>query len=64
MRQWIVKNFDVIERSLSLNDMPLLSEFLVSNTVYGVIPVQRVDDYIFNNHTFSTAIQNKLINSC
>ena len=64
MRQWIIKNFDVVERSLSLDDMPLLSEFLVSNTVDGVIPVQRVNDYIFNNHTFSTAIQNKLINSC
>ena len=61
MRQWIIKNFDVVERSLSLG-FPLLSEFFVSNTVNGVIPVQRVDGYIFNNYTFSTAIQNKLSN--
>ena len=64
MRQWIIKNFDVVERSLSLDEFPLLSEFFVSNTVNGVIPVQRVDGYIFNNYTFSTAIQKKLINSC
>ena len=64
MRQWIIKNFDVVERSLSDDELPLLSELFVSNTVNGVIPVQRVDGYIFNNHTFSTRVQNKLINSC
>ena len=64
MRQWIIKNFDVVERSLSPDELPLLSELFVSNTVNGVIPVQRVDGYIFNNHTISTRVQNKLINSC
>ena len=62
--QWIIKNFDVVERSLSPGELPLLSELFVSNTVNGVIPVQRVDGYIFNNYTFSTPIQKKLINSC
>lgn len=64
MREWIINNFDVLERSLSHNDFPLISEFLVSNTANGVTTVNKVDDFSFNNYRISTEIQNKLINSC
>lgn len=61
IREWIISNFDVIEKKISIDDLINCSEVFITNSLMGIMPVNKIDKYIFNERKKSDYIKNSYI---
>ena len=64
MRTWLLSNEDVVEQSLTLDDLKNAEEVFISNAISGFIPIKSIDingkkDYKIEK---VISIQNRIIN--
>ena len=62
MRNWIFKQENVIEKSLSLTDLQEADEVFLSNAISGILAVIKVDKISFITFRYAEKLQKKLIN--
>ena len=62
MRGWVLKQEDLIEKSLSLEDFRNADEVFITNSITGITAVNKVEETIFYNFNYSAKLQSKLIN--
>jgi len=62
MRVWVLNNYKVIEKSLSLADIKHSDEVFITNALTGITAVKRVEETIFTDFNYADKLQNKLIN--
>lgn len=48
VRQWVLKNYPVIEGTFSLNEAFNMNEVFVTNSILGIMPVNRIDKNSFS----------------
>ena len=61
MRNWILKQENMIEKSLNQIDIEGADEVFISNAFSGIIAVNRVEDVVFPNFDYASKLQEKLI---
>jgi len=61
MRAWLLKNYKIIEKSLSLADINQSDEVFISNALTGITAVKAVEESVFANFNYANKLQNKLI---
>ncbi|MGL4772918.1 MAG: aminotransferase class IV [Clostridium sp.] len=49
IREFIIKNFNVIEKKITLDELMKSEEVFITNSVMGVIKVNKIDNRIYNN---------------
>jgi branched-chain amino acid aminotransferase len=62
MRGWVLKQEDLIEKSLNIVDLKNADEVFITNSISGITAVDRVGDTAFSNFDYSAKLQQKLIN--
>ena len=61
MRAWLLNNYKIIEKSLSLADIKQSDEVFITNALTGITSVKEVEETIFTNFNYADELQNKLI---
>jgi len=61
MRAWLLNNYKIIEKSLSLADIKQSDEVFISNALTGITAVKTVEESVFTNFNYANKLQNKLI---
>ena len=61
MRAWLLNNYKIIEKSLSLADIKQSDEVFITNALTGITAVKEVEETIFTNFNYADELQNKLI---
>ena len=61
MRAWLLNNYKIIEKSLSLADIKQSDEVFISNALTGITAVTKVEESVFTNFNYANKLQNKLI---
>ena len=61
MRAWILNNYKLIEKSLSLTDIKQSDEVFITNALTGITAVKTVEESVFTNFNYANKLQNKLI---
>ena len=61
MRNWVLKQDNVIEKSLTINDIKGADQVFVANAIAGITAVNRVEEISFSDSTYANELQNKLI---
>ena len=61
MREWVLNNETVIEKSLSEKEILNADEIFITNAVSGIIPIKRVEETEFFSFRFSVQLQKVLI---
>jgi len=61
MRAWLLNNYKIIEKSLSLADINQSDEVFISNALTGITAVKTVEESVFTNFNYANKLQNKLI---
>ena len=49
IRQWIIKNFEVIEKEITKDELLNSDEVFLTNSLVGVIKVSKIENKLFNN---------------
>lgn len=49
VRQWVIKNFEVIEKEITKDELLNSDEVFLTNSLVGVIKVSKIENKIFNN---------------
>ncbi|MGL4729979.1 MAG: aminotransferase class IV [Clostridium sp.] len=57
IRSFIVKNFNVIEKKITLNELLKCDEIFITNSLMGVIKVNKINNKIYNNEKHSFLIR-------
>ena len=63
MRKWIIKEFNILEKVISVNETLDAEEVFVSNARQGVVSVIRIEDKCYKSFKIAHSIQEVLINS-
>ena len=63
MRRWITNNLSVQEKSISINQLLAADEIFISNTISGIIPVKKVNNFNYLFYHNAVSLQKKLISS-
>ena len=63
MRGWVLNNVTVIEKSLSENEILNADEIFITNSVHGIVPINKVEETKFYSFVISTQLQKVLISS-
>ena len=63
MRNWLFDCIDIIEESILIDKVLEADEIFVSNTIDGLIPVNKIIKTSFSNFNIANFLQKKLINS-
>jgi len=61
MRAWVLNNYKIIKKSLSLIDIKKADEVFITNAINGITSVNRVEETSFNSFIYTSKLQNKLI---
>ena len=61
MRAWVLNNYKVVEKSLSLADIKQSDEVFITNALTGISAVKAVEETIFTDFNYADELQNKLI---
>jgi branched-chain amino acid aminotransferase len=61
MRAWILNNYKLIEKSLSLTDIKQSDEVFITNALTGITAVKGIEETIFTNFNYADELQNYLI---
>ena len=61
MRDWVLNNYKVVEKSLSLADIKQSNEVFITNALTGISAVKGVEETIFTDFNYADELQNKLI---
>jgi len=61
MRRLLMSLFDIEERSISLNIFNEIDEVFISNSISGVIPINKIDHIEYHNFSYCNKIQKKII---
>lgn len=62
MRNWVLTNNEIQERSISDDDIITSDEVFISNAKMGLVSVKRIEHHKFLNNSMCIDLQNKLIN--
>ena len=62
MRDWVLNNDMVIEKSLSLDDIKQSDEVFITNALTGITAIKGVEETGFTDFNYANKLQNKLIN--
>lgn len=49
VRQWVIKNFDVVEKEITKDELLNSDEVFLTNSLVGVIKVSKIEDKLFNS---------------
>ncbi len=63
MRNWVLFQESVIEKSLNQIDVEGADEVFIANAISGIVAVNRVDDITYTTFNFASKLQKKLISS-
>tara|TARA_B100000902_G_scaffold63639_1_gene70374 strand:+ start:6155 stop:6973 length:819 start_codon:yes stop_codon:yes gene_type:complete len=61
MRNLICNLFSIINKSISLEMIEKSDEVFISNSINGVIPINKIGAFNYKSHIFSNMVQKKLI---
>lgn len=59
VRQWITKNFKVYEENINLEMLIGMDEIFITNSLVGIIKVNRIDNFNFDKNKFIDIISDK-----
>ena len=62
MRRWVNNKLDVIEKSISRDEILDADEVFITNALEGVTSVQRIESIMFESFSVASSLQKKLIN--
>lgn len=57
IRGWILKNYSVIEKSITFDDINHSDEVFITNSLMGIMPVVQIDKIIYNNTNYTSRIR-------
>ena len=60
IREWIVSNFNVIEKSITLDELYDSDEVFITNSLMGVMKVTGINDRVFEQGDLTNMISSKL----
>lgn len=60
IRSEIINNFEVVEKSITLEDLKRAKEVILTNSLMGAMPVKKIDNIIFNSNEISSIFNRKL----
>ena len=59
IREWIIENFDVEERRITLEDLKESEEVFITNSLMGIMPVTVIENYKFEVGVITKIIKTK-----
>lgn len=59
IRDWIIKNFEVIESDITIKDLENMDEIFITNSLIGIMKVKSIEKLQFNKHVITKSISNK-----
>ena len=63
MRNWVLLQESVIEKSLNQIDVEAADEVFIANAINGIVAINRVDDITYTTFNYAQNLQEKLISS-
>lgn len=57
IRMWVIKNFNVIETELTLDDLKNADEVFITNSLMGIMKVRKFEEIEYNNNKIIKNIQ-------
>lgn len=60
IRRWVINNFNVIEKSITLKELYDSDEVFITNSLMGVMKVARIDDKVYEQDDLINRISSKL----
>tara|TARA_B100000767_G_scaffold207784_1_gene194671 strand:+ start:5984 stop:6790 length:807 start_codon:yes stop_codon:yes gene_type:complete len=61
MRNWVLKEEEIVEKSIILADIKESDEVFITNSLTGITGVMMIEEVIFNNFNYTNKLQKKLI---
>lgn len=58
IRRWIIKNFNVIEKTLTYKELEECDEVFISNSLMGVMSVSKIDEISYSDRKVCNIIRN------
>lgn len=59
VREWIIKNFEVYEVNISLEKLKSMDEIFITNSLVGIMKVNKIDNFNFYKNQITTIISDK-----
>lgn len=59
VREWIIRNFNVIECDITRKDLKNMKEVFVTNSLIGIMEIKSIGELQFNTHVITKKISNK-----
>jgi len=59
VRQYIISNYDIIESEIDLEFLNNADEIFLTNSLFGIMPVNNLEEKIFKSQKISKEIFNK-----
>lgn len=59
IRDWIIRNFEVIECDIKIDDLENMDEVFVTNSLLGIMKVKSIEKIKFNQEIVTNAIRDK-----
>lgn len=59
IRGWIIDNFQVLERNLTLQDILKADEVFITNSLMGIMPVSLINEVKYENRKYANMIEEK-----
>lgn len=63
IREWIISNFDIQEKTLTLSELRNCDEIFITNSLVGIMTVNKIDKYTYNKRNISDFIRSSYINA-
>lgn len=57
IRKWVIKNFKVQEEDVLYKDLESVDEVFITNSLMGIMKVNRIDEFIYNNESYTNSIK-------
>ncbi|MDY4079281.1 MAG: aminotransferase class IV [Clostridium sp.] len=57
IRMWVIENFPVIEKELTLDDLKNADEVFITNSLMGIMQVKKFEDIEYNNNEIIKNVQ-------
>ncbi|MBD7909922.1 MULTISPECIES: aminotransferase class IV [Clostridium] len=59
IRKWVIENYKVYEKDILFDDLKEADEVFITNSLMGIMKVNKIDRFIYNKETFISAIKDK-----
>lgn len=60
IREWIINNFNVIEKSITLEELKNADEVFITNSLMGIMKIIKIDDTFYEKDTLTSFIRSRL----